>query len=473
MTATSRLAGFAAGTAASAVPGAALVAARAALTDTLGVMIAGSAEPVSNIADRSIHASDPGPGGCTLVGRDHCATPAEAAFVNGIAAHALDFDDSLTTSRSHPSASVVPAMLAAAETSRASMHDSLVALTVGIEVTGRLGRLLGAGHYLKGWHSTATIGGFAAAATAARLHCMTASELATAWGIIASCSGGLVRNFGTMTKPFHAGNAARMGVDAVALVRAGFTADAAILDGPDGFLALYAGEDALPHETALDRLGETWDILDPGLCVKRWPCCYGNHRSIGGLLELIAEHGITAGEVETVHVGFPPEADRALIKTLPVTGLEAKFSIEFCMAATLLYGSPVVATFSDEVPRRTEVKALMEKVRSYTIPDKGVFSGISGYNVLRVETGRGSFETRIDRVPGSADWPVTDAERRKKFIGCSEVVLEPEASKSLLSRLEHFDAEPLEGLLHLTRPAARAMPRPTQKSEATVERKLS
>jgi len=261
-----------------------------------------------------------------------------------------------------------------------------------------------------------------------------------------------VRNFGTMTKPFHVGNAARIGVDSVDLVRAGFTADREILDGPDGFLALYAGEDALPPDAALADLGFHWDIVKPGLCVKRWPCCYANHRSIGGLLGLISENGIVPDEVNAIFVGFPPEADRALIKTLPTSGLEAKFSIEFSLAVTLLYGSPVLSTFRDELPARPEVVNLMRRVKPYAIPDRGVFSGISGYNDLSVETTRGVFKTRIDRVPGSEEWPLTDEERRQKFIGCARVSLSSDASHDLLHSLETLGEEPLAQVLRQTVP---------------------
>jgi len=163
-------------------------------------------------------------------------------------------------------------------------------------------------------------------------------ELHTAWGIAASQSAGLIRNFGTMTKPFHAGNAARVGVTSAWLAKNGFTADTNIFDGKNNFFSTYGTGDGEPFEKVLATLGKPWSMEEPRIYVKRWPCCYCNHRPLSGMIKLIKERGIRADEVLSVDVGFLPGSDTALVSFNPVTGLEGKFSIEYCTSALFLDG---------------------------------------------------------------------------------------------------------------------------------------
>jgi len=428
---TERLAKFVIETRASDVPPEAIAAARDAVIDTLGCALAGSLDESSELAAayvRGIGARAQ----ATVWGTNEATSPAEAAFVNGIFAHALDFDDTHVNVRGHPSATIVPAALAIAEIARVSGRDLLAAYCVGLDVGGKLGRAFGNGHYFRGWHSTATTGVFAAAAAAGRLAGLDVARQRHAFGIAASEASGLLRNFGTMTKPFHAGHAAACAVRAVLLAQAGFTADIAIFDGKDSFLATYAGADGEPFAGLVERLGHPWEALDPGLCVKRWPCCYCNHRSVGVLLQMMERDGVRAGEVEAVEIGFPPGTDTALISSDPRTGLEGKFSIEYVAAATLIDGAVGIDSFTDVRVNRPEIRALMAKVKRYRIEDKRSYSGSVGYNDVRVRTARGAFETRVDRTPGSPAWPVSAAERDAKFLDCAGRVLGTAGATRLL-----------------------------------------
>src|SRR6185295_8607308 len=173
---------------------------------------------------------------------------AEAAFVNGVFGHALDFDDVQASVHGHPSTTMIPAAIAVGEAVNASGKDVLAAYALGLEVSGKLGIAFGSGHYQRGWHATATTGVFGTAAVAARLLKLDVTQLRNALGLAASQAAGLLRNFGTMTKPFHAGHAARCGVQSALLARAGFTADTSIFDGKDGFLRVYGDGDAQPLE---------------------------------------------------------------------------------------------------------------------------------------------------------------------------------------------------------------------------------
>ena len=419
---TQRLAEFVIDTRAADVPQEVMDAARDALIDTLGVALVGGLDEVGEIALRYIR--DLGAKGEATIWGTHVTTSmAEAAFVNGIFGHALDFDDVHASVHGHPSTTIIPAALAAGEAVGASGEALLAAYAIGLEVGGKLGTALGSGHYQRGWHATATTGVFASTAAAARLLGLDPGQLRNAFGLAASQASGLLRNFGTMTKPFHAGHAARCAVQSALLARAGFTADTSIFDGKSSFFATYAEKDGQPFEPLIARLGEPWEATAPGISYKRWPCCYCNHRSIGVLLQMLGEHNIRAAEVQAIEIGFPPGTDTALIHTNPRTGLEGKFSIEYVAAAAVLDGKVGIDTFADTMVQRPEARALLQKVRRYRIEDSKMYSGAVGYNDVTVRTSRGEYKRREDRAPGSPDWPMTAAERDGKFLDCAGRVL--------------------------------------------------
>jgi 2-methylcitrate dehydratase PrpD len=419
---TQRLAAFIVETPSSDVPAAVLDAARDALIDTLGVGIVGSTEEVGEIALRYV-AGLGAKREASVWGTHVATTMAEAAFVNGILGHALDFDDVHASVHGHPSTTMIPVAIAVGEATGASGLDLLAAYAVGLDVSGKLGIALGSGHYQRGWHSTATAGIFGSTAVAARLLGLDVAQTRHALGLAASQASGLLKNFGTMTKPFHAGHAARCAVQSALLAKAGFTADTEIFDGKDSFLKTYGEKDVQPLEPLVERLGNPWEAVDPGLSFKRWPCCYCNHRPVGALLAMIPQHGIRASEVQGVEIGFPPGSDTALIHTNPQTGLEGKFSIEYVAAATLLDGKVGIDTFTDVMVQRPEVRALMQKVKRYRIDDGKMYSGAVGYNDVLVRTSKGEHKMREDRAPGSSAWPLSASERDEKFLDCAGRVL--------------------------------------------------
>lgn len=430
MTLTQRLARFVIETPAAAIPQEVLAGACDAVTDTIGVALAGTLEQGSELAARWVRELGARPQ-ATVWGHDLDTSPAEAAFANGIFAHALDFDDSLPSLRGHPSATMVPAALAVGEVAHAPGEAVLAAYALGLEVAGKLGAAIGHGHYLRGWHTTATVGTLASTAVAARLWGLDAAGLARAWGIAASQVAGLIRNFGTMVKPFHAGHTARGAVLSAWMARHGFTADSAIFDGKDDFFATYGGADGAPLPGLLERLGSPWEMREPGIYVKRWPCCYCNHRPVGGLLELIARHAIRPEEVTAVAIGFLPGSDTALVSHDPRTGLEGKFSIEYAIAATLLDRRLTLETFTDAMVQRPAARELMARVRRYRIESDKVYSGVVGYTDVAVETARGRHEIRVDRAPGSPAWPMTPSDRVEKFMDCAGRVLGEPAARRL------------------------------------------
>ena len=416
------------------IPSAVFAAARDALIDTLGVSLAGSLEQASEIVARWV-VENGGQRRATVWGRTVRASAAEAAFANGISAHALDFDDSHPSARGHASASLIPAAIAAGEVVGASGREVLAAYAIGLDVAAKIGRIFGHGHLQRGWHPTASVGILGSTAVAARLWRLDAIQLERAWGLAGSQVGGLIRNFGTMTKPFHAGHAARSGLVSAWMAKQGFTADGAIFDGQNGLLAIYGGEGE-PPSAVVGSLANPWELLDPGNFVKKWPCCYSNHRALGGLYTLIEKHALRAEEITGVVVGFLPGGDRALVSRNPQTGLEGKFSVEYVIAAALLDGSIKLGTFADAMVQRAPAQALMQKVRRVGIPDDRVYSGITGYNDIAVTTPRGCFELRAERVPGSPGWPMTPQDRIAKFTDCAQLALGSACTAHLLDCLQ-------------------------------------
>ena len=431
---THQLAHFAAHTPAQDIPDAAWEAASAAFIDTVGVALAGCREPVCEIALSWVEAQ-----GCrpqaSVLGRGVATSPAEAAFANGIAAHALDFDDSLLTLRGHPSAPLVSAALAVGQSLSASGEAMLAAYIVGVEMAGKLGAALGDKHYMHGWHTTATVGTLSAATAAARLHGLDAQGMQLAWGIAATQMAGLRRNFGSMVKPMHAGQAARAGVQAAWLASRGFSASTDIFDGPGGVLQVYGLDAQATLAQPVSRLGQPWEILQPGISVKRWPCCYVTHRPIAGLQTLQAQHGLRTDEVERVDVTFIEGIDAALINERPKTGLEGKFSIEYVVAAQLLDGGIGLASFTDDMIRRPEIQALMDKVHRHVTPPASDSPDAPLTARLALETTRGPMALQIDHAPGSRQAPMSADDRRKKFMDCAQRVLSQEEASHLLSLL--------------------------------------
>ena len=326
-------------------PTAARDAAARAVLDTIGVALAGAAEPAARAVQRVVTDSR---GPCTILGLAVRASAGDAALANGTAAHALDYDDMCFVSLAHPSGPLVAAALAAAEAAGASGRSLLDAYVVGFEIEARLGRAMNPRHYQRGWHCTSTLGTIGAAAAAARLLGLDGSACGHALAIAASEASGLKENFGTMVKPLHAGLAARNGILAAQLARCGMTASEAAIEGPQGFLAAMDSERASLSECAAD-LGSRWEIVETGVTVKLYPSCAGTHPTLDALLDLRCRERFDAADVESIVIGVDAIVPTILIHERPATGLEAKFSMPFCAAAAIVDGRVGIETFDDRL----------------------------------------------------------------------------------------------------------------------------
>lgn len=330
----------------------------AAILDTVAVMLAGARE----LAPRAVAATcTTERTGCAVVGMDPRFGSADAALIGGTAAHVLDFDDvHVVPKLGHPSAVVVPALLAIAHEHDLTGREFVDAYAVAIEVGVRLGGLLGESHYLQGWHATGNIGALRAAAGVCRALGLDAEATAQALGVAGSVAGGLRANFGTMTKSMHAGNAARAGVLAAVLARDGFTANDDVVDADLGFLAAF-GADRTEREPL--RLGDPWE-LERGLVWKRFPSCAASHAAIEAALSVgsrMRDDGKGVDDVRRVHVTVGYDAIDALRYRRPARPLEAKFSAEYCVASALLDGAPGLSHFTEAALQREECRSLMAR----------------------------------------------------------------------------------------------------------------
>jgi 2-methylcitrate dehydratase PrpD len=423
--------------------------AASAMLDTVGVTLAGVSEPASRIVRKTL---PPIEGGLLVWGTDLRTTAYDAALANGTAAHALDYDDMCFVSLAHPSAPLVPAVIATGEVARASGRAALDAYIAGFEVEARLGRVMNPRHYQRGWHNTSTLGTIGAAAASARLLGLNAEATAHAIAIAASEASGLKENFGSMVKPLHAGLAARNGVHAALLARAGMTASAQALDGPQGFLhAMDSERDDLGPEIA--DLGDRWEILDTGVTVKLYPSCAGTHPTLDALLDLRAREKFTPDEVDRIDIDVDAIVPTILIYDRPTSALEAKFSMPFCAAAAIVFGQVGIDTFDDDRICDERVLAMMQRVTMRVDPEVG--KGAPALTEARVRVHLKNGRTLSQDAHGARGYPerpASDAELEAKFMACATRVLSKEKAREVLARLRGFEQiADLRGLTELLR----------------------
>ncbi|HYE89970.1 MAG TPA: MmgE/PrpD family protein [Terriglobales bacterium] len=440
-TATSRLADFVLSTTLDTAPDAALVQVRRAALDTLGVMLAGASEPVAAIT-RTVARVEGGAALCTVVGSALRTSPTWAALCNGAAGHAHDFDDTNFALLGHPSVPLFATALAGGEADAADGAAVVLAYLIGFEVSAALGVALNPGHYTRGWHATATLGTIGCAAAAARLAGLDHAQTMHALGIAASLASGLKENFGSMTKPYHAGHAALNAVTATALARAGMTASPSVLEGSQGFAAAFSGEKLGPG--AFEQLGREWEIVRSGIAVKPYPSCALTHSAIDALIALRARHAIGAEQVEDVEVGVNHVVPEVLRHPAPTNALERKFSMPYCAAAALGRGAVGIEDFTDGPVRDPAVAALVPRIRMVvdpSLPDSREEHHAWSRVTVRLRDGR-TFAEAPRGASGHPDAPLTDAQLRDKFLGCAGGVLGDGAAAAVADQIARLDAVP-------------------------------
>lgn len=397
--------------------------ARDACLDTLGVILAGRGEECARLA-RGLAASEGGVPAARIIGERERTSASWAAFVNGVAGHALDFDDVDFVMLGHPSVTLVPALIALAEERGIPGRAVLEAYAVGFELLHALGRALNPPHYRRGFHATATLGAVGAAGACARLLELDEERTLSALSLGASGAAGLVANFGTMAKPFHAGQAARAGLVAAKLAGEGFTAAANALE--TGFTAAMAadGAGAGAHEFAdwagaIAPWGAPWDI-EEGVCVKAHPCCALTHPGIDAMLALVEEEDVRAADVESLGARASTMTLKVLRYREAATPLEGKFSMPFCLASALLDRRVGIRQFEEASARRPEIAALQKKV-AFELDETLAREDPEAEATevwLRLRDGR-ELSRSFVRARGHVENPLTAIELEEKFLECA------------------------------------------------------
>lgn len=416
---TEQIAGYVTGPAPALGP-AVLQTVRTGFIDTVGVMLAGAAEPVTGVVRGFVRATGEQADEASLLLGAERASARDAALVNASAGHALDYDD--VGLMGHPSVVLVPALLAEGERLHASGLALMQAYVKAFEVWGELVAREQDRLHKKGWHPTAVFGVVAAAVAVASLRGLPAAQARHAVGIAASKGCGLIANFGSMTKPFHAGQAAAGGIDAVNLAAAGMTASPDAIEHPAGFLAALSPAGRVDRSPCREPLGSRARIAELGLSVKKYPMCFATHRVVDGVLDLARAQALDPLRVREVRATIGVTQAAMLRNHQPLGGLEAKFSLEFAVAAALLQRKVGLTELQDAYVKRQDVQALMRKVRIATVdtvcPQEPTLAA-SDRVVVEMDNGRLFDSGEIRETRGGLAQPLLPGELEAKFVDCT------------------------------------------------------
>jgi 2-methylcitrate dehydratase PrpD len=444
---TQQVVGFITSAALDRMPEKVVTAGKRCLIDGFGVVLAGATTQGSQIVREYVR-SVAGKRDASVLGPGRIKAPAElAALVNGAFGHAMDFDDtqlSTTPDRTyglltHPTIPALASALAVADTIDASGAQFLEAFLTGFEVECKISEAINPDHYNKGFHSTGTIGTFAAAAATAKLLRMEPKAVAHAIAIAGSLSAGIRVNFGTMTKPLHAGRAAQNGVFAAVLASKGFTGGDDGLDGPWGYFQVAGGGADAARIAGV--LGAPYTIISPGVSVKPYPCGVLSHPGMDAMLKLVREHDIAPDQIKGVVFRAGSNILEPLRYRTAKTELEAKFCVPFLMTSIILRRKAGIREFTDEFVSSEPVQRMMPLVEPRFDPEieaKG-FDKIRCVVEVSLKDGRSFVQASDDKYRGGPDRPFTMAELHEKFTDCASLTLTQADMKRSLALIESVE----------------------------------
>jgi 2-methylcitrate dehydratase PrpD len=397
------------------------------ILDGFGLALAGSVSTLAPLVKQYTETLGLCAGKSSIIGTGQKVPPRFAAFANGAFIHADDYDDTqLAVAKdrvygllTHPTVPVLPPAFAICESGARTGKDLLAAYHVGVEVESKIAEAISPRHYNDGFHTTGTIGSFGSAAACAKLRGLDAARTANALGIAAAEAGGLRENFGSMTKPFHAGHAAEAGVVAADLAALGWSAAPNILEAQYGFF--HAAGGGFDPAAIMDRLGKPWTFASPGVSIKPHPSGSLTHPAMGEMMRLIRRYNIQPAEVEKVEVGGNDRMVTTLLHHHPATGLQAKFSMEFGIAILLLDRRAGLAEYTDAVVARPDVQEMIRRVTFYVDPEaeQAGFDKMTSALKVHMKDGR-VFSGRAQFAKGSPANPMSYDEVADKFRGCAE-----------------------------------------------------
>jgi 2-methylcitrate dehydratase PrpD len=432
----------------------ALAATKRHILDCAGVGLAATVEPAGRIV-LEVTREQGGATQARVLGSKLRTSTVAAAWANGSLSHLLDYDD---TGFSHPSACILPAALAVSEEAGATGSDLVTAVCVGLEVFERMslsGRQFEPELRRRGFHPTSLYGCSAAAAAAGNIVRLNPDQMAVAIGLAAANAGGLTQHFGTWGKGIHAGNAARAGVTSVLLAKKDYFADPDGIDGDYGFFSAFHGSGNYNLDNVAHGLGSHWSIVDPGLTIKRYPCCGGNLRALDAARAIIEENAIKFDAVAKLEVDVHPDLLNTVRFHKPTQGFRGKFSLDYVLAAMLLDGRVDLDSFSDAYCNASKMRASLNKVQIRTHPEWGNDAAARRRAPVTIvmKDGR-TYTKQVDNVRGSPGNPMTREELLGKYRGCAARVLDSECLERSITALENLEkVETVSQLMDTLTPA--------------------
>jgi 2-methylcitrate dehydratase PrpD len=426
MEVTEKLARFAVETSYRSFPKPVVHQAKRCFLDLLGVALGGSQQPLGKILVK-VAKDFGGKPQATILGHGLKTSVMNAALINGAMAHALDFDDTHIGSIGHPSAPVIPAVLAVAEWKGLSGKSALEAFLLGFEVETRIGMGLGPKHYERGWHNTSTYGRFGAAVAAGKLLGLSLGEMKQAMGLAGTQAAGLRLVFGTMTKPFHPGKSAFDGVLSAILAQRGFTCAPNILEAKKGFVETLGDHSKL--EPMVKNLGKTYQVLKDTF--KPYAACLLTHPTIDAIIDMRNKYDLRPEDVENIQCDVAKFCLDSAGQVEPKTGLAGKFSTYYCAALALSEGVAGEDMFTDRKVLDPKMVALRKKVKARIVPR---YKDTEAKVTITTKGGK-KYSAFVDRPKGDPRNPPTDRELEDKFRSLAAFVLPQRKIDSLVKTI--------------------------------------
>src|SRR5499427_7692242 len=444
---TDALTGFITKTTLASMPADVVAQGKRCLVDGFGVVLAGSTVKGSSIVRDYVRTLSARKEATGLAAGGLMTSAAHAALLNAASGHAMDYDDtqlSTTPDRTfglltHPTVPALAAALAVAERQHASGAAFLEAFLVGFEVECKIAEAIDPHHYNSGFHSTGTIGTFGAAAAAARLMNIPATQVRHMLTIASSMSSGIRVNFGSMTKPLHSARAAENGVVAAELASRGFTGGDDGLDGQWGFFQVFGG--GVDLDRLIPVLGKPYTIVNPGSSFKPYPCGSLSHPTMDAMLKAVTDHDIKPEQVKAVRVRAGSNILEPLRYKIATNELEAKFSLPFLMATLILRRRAGVREFADEFVKSAPVQQMMPRITGVFDPKIEAQGFDKIRSVVEADLADGStiVQAADERYRGGPDKPFTQAELHAKFSDCAQLTMTAARITRALEQIESVD----------------------------------
>ena len=420
------------------------------LIDTVGVAFAGSETSVAQLARNFATEPQNEKFSAKVFGADQRLSAKTAAFVNGVAAHALDFDDNSYAGFVHGSAVIVPAAIAVTQELNTTGKRLITALIAGAECEYAIGAASKNVLYDKGWWTTGVLGPIGACAASAYILQLNTDQTASALGLAITGSGGMKACFGTDAKALMAGRAAESGVVCALLAAQGASGPHDVIENPTGFISLF--NDGAFDFSVLEGLGSTWFVQYPGIDVKKIPVCLSSHASVDAVLDLVAKHRINPLNIESIVCDVPPIVFKNLAYTYPKTVQQAQFSLQYAIATSLHFGKFGLEHLDPGLIQSDILLPLMSRIRMHT-------SDLWNDNALRTSAPEGAqvtisqcsgafYQSFRSSAQGSARHPLNDSEIADKFLACVSPVIGQLPSFELLEKLKNIDSDtPMQAVL--------------------------